>query len=167
MDDSEALARLRCEQLVARLHLRPHAEGGCYVRMYTSDASVFAGASARPASTAIWYLLGPGERSLWHVVDADEIWHHVEGETLNLLIYHPSDGTLEQHRLGTFDDNALPVLVVPRGCWQAVVEVADYALCTCVVAPGFEYRGFSLIRDLGVEGAEPFRDTLAEWEYLR
>jgi uncharacterized protein len=165
MQDGETMARLRIEQLKARLQLMTHAEGGSYARHFTSDAIVLAGARARPASTAIWYLLSSGERSLWHVVDADEIWHHIEGETVSILAYRPETGDLQRHRLGPFDDHATPFLVVPRGCWQAVVEVGEYALCTCVVAPGFEYQGFSLIRDLGDQSAL-FDGVLAEWKHL-
>ncbi len=165
MNDGEVLAKLRSEQLSTRLQLVSHPEGGSYARFYTADANVFAGARSRPAGTAVWYLLSSGQCSLWHVVDADEIWHHVEGETLGVLIYDPNTRILERHRLGSFDDSATPVLVVPRGCWQAVIEVGEYALCTCVVAPGFEYQGYALVRDLNAPGVH-FENALYDWKHL-
>lgn len=165
MHDGETMARLRSEQLKTRLQLIPHVEGGSYARHFTSDAMVLSGASARPASTAIWYLLSSGERSVWHVVDADEIWHFIEGETLSVLVYQPETGGFQRHRLGAFDDHATPFLVVPRGHWQAVIEVGEYALCSCTVTPGFEYQGYSLIRDRGDQSA--FIDgALADWKHL-
>lgn len=165
MHDAATMAKLRTEQLQARLQLMPHSEGGNYARMFTSDAVVLAGARARPACTAIWYLLGPGQGSSWHVLDADELWHHIEGEALSILIYHPNTGVLQRHRLGPYDEHATPFLAVPRGCWQAVIEVGEYALCTCIVSPGFEYQGYALIRDLGDTSAH-FDSALADWKHL-
>ena len=33
-------------------------------------------------------------------------------------------------------------MVVPAGVWQAAVPLGEYALCGCVVAPGFAYADF-------------------------
>ncbi len=165
LNDGTTIAKLRVEQLKARLQLIPHPEGGSYARMYASALPVLSAARTRPAATAIWYLMGAGQCSLWHVVDTDEIWHHIEGETIIVLVYAPTTGIVERHRLGPFDDQAQPFLVVPAGCWQAVLEVAEYALCSCVVTPGFEFHGFSLIRDLA-DQRHHFDGALSEFEHL-
>lgn len=175
MIDGETIAKLRTEQLRIRLQLMPHSGFGSYARMFKSTVSVsahtgsagtsLADAPARPASTAIWYLLGAGQGSRWHVVDVDDIWHHIEGETLIVLVYNLATNTLQRHRLGPFDDNAVPFLAVPGGCWQAVEEVGEYALCTCLVTPGFDYHGFSLVRDMGDQGAH-FETALSDWKHL-
>ncbi len=56
---------LDADQLIARLGLVAHPEGGHYRQTFRDDDS-----AGRPASTAIYYLLKEGERSHWHKVDA-------------------------------------------------------------------------------------------------
>ena len=58
--------------VIARLELRPHPEGGHYRETFR-DAR--ADANGRSCATAIYFLLARGERSHWHRVDAVEVWH--------------------------------------------------------------------------------------------
>ena len=46
------------------------------------------------SASAIVYLLGPGQRSHWHRIDAVEVWHLYEGGPLELSI--STDGTTVQ-----------------------------------------------------------------------
>jgi predicted cupin superfamily sugar epimerase len=62
--------------IIARLELKPHPEGG-YYRETFRDVSLDAGGRAR--STAIYVLLARGERSHLHRIDAVEIWHYYAG----------------------------------------------------------------------------------------
>ena len=62
--------------IIARLELKPHPEGGHYRETFR-DASVDAGGRSR--STAIYFLLARGERSHWHRIDAVEVWHYYAG----------------------------------------------------------------------------------------
>lgn len=136
----------RATQLIARLALAPHPEGGRFRRFHTSAAP----AGMRPPCSAIHFLLAAGEQSAWHRVDADEVWHFVEGDPLELVIYHAAEDRLERRRLGPVgsgEDDDGPVHVVPAGAWQAARPLGDYALCTCLVAPAFEFAGFTLLDD--------------------
>ncbi len=47
--------------------------------------------------------------------------------------------------------------VVPAGAWQAARPLGDYALVSCIVAPGFDFAGF----ELAPEGWEPPSDSAA------
>jgi predicted cupin superfamily sugar epimerase len=127
--------------------LVPHVEGGHYRRIHTSAAP----AGTRPALSAIHFLLRAGESSAWHRVDADEAWHFVEGEALELLIYQPDDDQLRRCRLGPLaeapNDASAPIQVVPAGAWQAARSLGAYTLCTCLVAPAFDFAGFRLLDD--------------------
>ena len=69
--------------IIARLDLKPHPEGGHYRETFR-DESV--DADGRSRSTAIYFLLARGERSHWHRVDAVEIWHYYAGDALTLRI---------------------------------------------------------------------------------
>jgi uncharacterized protein len=126
------------DQIIARLGLRPHPEGGHYREMFrASDAP-------RGASTSIYFLLKAGERSHWHRVDADEIWHHYAGAPLELSL--SDDGKRVRHlRLGSdFEIGEEPQHVVPRHVWQAARSLGYWTLVGCTVAPAFEFKGFEL-----------------------
>jgi predicted cupin superfamily sugar epimerase len=129
---------MTAEEIVARLGLRPHPEGGHFREMYRASDS------PRGASTAIYFLLKAGERSHWHRVDADEIWHHYAGAPLELSL--SDDGKrVRQLRVGTdFDIGELPQAVAPRGVWQAARSLGNWTLVGCTVAPAFRFEGFEL-----------------------
>ena len=95
---------MTADEIIARLGLKPHPEGGHYVQTFRA-----------PEGTAIYFLLKAGERSHWHkVTNADEIWHHYAGAPLELSL--SEDGTSVRHlRLGTdFGVGEQPQAVVPR-----------------------------------------------------
>lgn len=126
------------DEIIARLGLQPHPEGGHYREMFR------AAGTGRTAGTAIYFLLKAGERSHWHRVDADEIWHRYAGAPLELSL--SDDGKTSRHlRLGI--DFALgeePQLVVPKGVWQAARTLGSWTLVGCTVAPAFDFAGFEL-----------------------
>ncbi len=141
---SDAAARI--EELKSLLQLQPHVEGGHYRRLYPAP-STSVGPAKRHALSAIHYLLKAGEFSSWHRVDAEEAWHFVEGEPLELLIYNSHSNRLERCCLGPAGAGAQPMAVVPAGAWQAARPLGNYALVTCLVAPAFEYDGFELMAE--------------------
>lgn len=130
------------QDLIAQLGLSPHPEGGWYRETWRAPAA----AGARPSSTAILFLLGTGDRSHWHTVDADEIWIWQGGDPVALQL-SPDAGTASRTIiLGPESSHSLQA-VVPTGQWQAASPVEGphgYALVSCVVAPGFDFSGFVL-----------------------
>jgi uncharacterized protein len=139
--------------LIARLALRPHPEGGYYAETFRSTARVTPedGRGARAALTAIWFLLVEGTSSAWHQVDSDEAWHWYEGAPLELLVAPPGGGEIARVLLGPFAEGGTPQYVVPAGWWQAARPVGAYALVGCTVGPGFDFADFRLLRDLPAE----------------
>jgi predicted cupin superfamily sugar epimerase len=65
-------ATLTAADIVRLLDLIPHPEGGRFRETYRDLRTVDGG---RAASTAMYLLLARGERSHWHRIDADEVWH--------------------------------------------------------------------------------------------
>ena len=127
------------DEIIARLGLQPHPEGGHYRETFR------AADEGRGASTAIYFLLKAGERSHWHkVVDADEVWHHYAGAPLELSL--SEDGRTVHHlRLGSdFDLGERPQAVVTRGVWQAARSLGNWTLIGATVAPGFLFERFEL-----------------------
>ena len=137
----------RAAELIETLRLEPHPEGGRYRRAYTSTSQLVYNGATQPAVTAIHYLLCSGEVSRWHRIDADEIWQHHEGDTLELMLFDAASDKLERHRLGRNDaaTETRSLVGVPAGIWQAARPLGDYALVGCSVAPGFDFAGFTLL----------------------
>ena len=127
--------------VIARLELRPHPEGGHYRETFRDTRT---DASGRALSTAIYFLLARGERSHWHRIDAEEVWHYYAGDPLTLRIAH--DGGV-QHTIRLGPDAAAdqrPQAIVPAQAWQAAESNGDWTLVGCTVAPGFDFATFEL-----------------------
>lgn len=128
------------DDVIARLGLRPHPEGGWYGETWRHDD----GAGRRGAGTAIYYLLAAGQRSHWHRVDATEIWHFYAGDPLELGI-HEDGAPTRTVVLGTdLAGGQVPQAIVPEGAWQSAVPIGAWTLVGCTVSPGFTFHGFEL-----------------------
>ena len=158
---------LTAADIIARLELRPHPEGGHYRETFRDTGT---DAQGRSRSTAIYYLLRRGERSHWHRVDAAEAWHWHAGGALELRI-NAGAGTqilcLGADLVSRGDALALqiandgcgphtvrlgadlaagerPQAIVPVDAWQSAESTGDWTLVGCTVAPGFEFAKFEL-----------------------
>jgi uncharacterized protein len=134
----------RAAELVKLLGMRPHPEGGHYVELFRSSrrVRVLDRRVERAAMTAIYFLLAAGEFSRWHCVGSDEIWHHHDGDPVELLLF--DDQGLRRMLLGPIARGTRPTVVVPAGTWQAARSTGAYTLVACTVGPGFEFADFSL-----------------------
>ena len=126
--------------IIARLGLTPHPEGGHYRETFRDKNC---DASGRASSTAIYFLLAHGEHSHWHRIDAVEIWHYYAGSALTLQI--ADDNGRRAVRLGPgLADGEMPQAVVPPHAWQSATSTGDWTLVGCTVAPGFDFSTFEL-----------------------
>jgi hypothetical protein len=131
---------LTAADIIARLDLRPHPEGG-HCRETFRDSRT--NADGRSHSTAIHFLLARGERSHWHRIDAVEIWHYYAGSALTLQIADESGQ--RSVRLGPdLAAGELPQAIVPAQAWQAAESTGDWTLVGCTVAPAFDFARFEL-----------------------
>jgi predicted cupin superfamily sugar epimerase len=134
------MAMASAAEVIARLGLAPHPEGG-HFRETFRDARVDGNGRAR--STAIYFLLARGERSHWHRIDAVEIWHWHAGAPLDLEI--ADDEGVRTLRLGPdIAAGEAPQGIVPPHAWQAARSTGDWSLVGCTVAPGFDFATFEL-----------------------
>ncbi len=125
--------------VIARLDLKPHPEGGHYRETFR-DQSV--DADGRSRSTAIYFLLARGERSHWHRIDAVEVWHYYAGAALTLQIAD-ANGQRSVKLGADLAAGEAPQAIVPPHAWQAAESNGDWTLVGCTVAPGirvFEIR---------------------------
>lgn len=128
-------------EVVSLLGLQPHPEGGFYKETFRDVVTQDDG---RAASTAIYYLLGVGEVSEWHRVDATEIWHWHGGAPM-VITMSPDGHDAEAHHLGpNLAMRQRPQLVVPANWWQTATSLGAWTLVGCTVAPAFEFKGFEM-----------------------
>lgn len=131
--------RVRARDIIARLGLTSHPEGGHYLETFRDAPD-----GGRGHSSAIYYLLEAGDCSAWHRVDAAEVWQFYAGATLALTVSsNGHDATAL--RLGPdIAAGERPQVVVPAGHWQTAESLGAWTLVRCTVAPGFEFAGFEM-----------------------
>ena len=132
---------MTADEIIAKLGLVPHPEGGHYRQTWAAETI----GAERSAGTCIYFLLGAGERSHWHRVDATEIWHFYAGAPLVLSMAETDAGPAWDHVLGPdLAAGQAPQAIVPPHYWQAAATTGDWTLVGCTVSPGFRFDGFEL-----------------------
>lgn len=127
--------------IVEQLGLQPHPEGGYYRQTWAAAGEP----GERPAGTSIYYLLGTGDVSAWHRIDAAEIWHHYAGGPLEMRLSLSDEGPVTTHILGTdLAGDQQPQIIVPAGAWQTARPLDGHTLVGCTVSPGFVFAGWEL-----------------------
>ena len=134
---------LNAADIIRRLDLKPHPEGGHYRETYRDESNP----EKRGTLTAMYYLLQAGEVSHWHRFDAVEIWHWYAGHPLEMRIAD-NDRIVTTVHLGP-NVNAQPYpehpqVVVPAYAWQSAHPLGDWSLVGCTVSPSFQFQGFEL-----------------------
>jgi predicted cupin superfamily sugar epimerase len=135
---------LTAREFIRRYGLRPHPEGGHYREVHRSDRSLGAPPGypgERVALTAIYFLLDRDEFSAFHRVQGEEVWIHLAGAPLELVILAKMPRT---HRLAPAGGDGTPLVAVAPGALQAARPLDDWSLVTCLVAPGFDFADFEM-----------------------
>jgi uncharacterized protein len=150
------------DSLIARYNLKPHPEGGWFAEVHRSHCSVgiptgYPG--ERVALTAIYFLLGEGDFSAFHSVTSEEIWIHLAGAPMELVLLDTAPRRLT---LATPGGDGEPLLVVPPGVLQAARSLGSYTLTSCLVAPGFDFDDFRMPGAAELLEAYPESATLIE-----
>lgn len=144
--------------IVQALGLQPHVEGGWYKELWKASFEIPQEVLGAPytgprfAASSIYYLLHPDEFSEWHTVYSDELWMWHSGSPLLLSL----GGTEDEPELrqdiiigGDVLNGQQPQALVPATEWQRARPLGDEpVLVSCVVAPGFHYDDFKLVKKL-------------------
>ncbi len=125
MRQPDALDGLSAEQVIDRLGLEYLDGEGVWFRLLWRNGS----------GSAIYGLLTPEHFSALHRLREDELWVHVAGAPIDMLVLHPG-GPAERRVLGRGVDQALHVLV-PAGSWQGSTPQGEWSLVVCSLAPPF------------------------------
>lgn len=132
----------KVSELIARLELLPHPEGGYYKEVFRSDKNVIIDGEARGAiCTTIYFLLPAQTFSALHKIRGEEQWFFLNGSPLNIYEFKP-DGTLQVTELSV--DNPWHCINPDNWFASRPAHANGYCLVCCVVAPGFNFDEFKL-----------------------
>ncbi len=140
----------KIENIIKRLKLEPHPEGGFFKETYRSleetDQLDSKYQGKRNFSTCIYFLLTSDTFSAFHRINQDEIWHFYDGSPINLHQIS-ANGSYSNVIIGRdIEKGQQPQFVVQGGNWFAatVINEDDFSLVGCTVSPGFDFRDFEL-----------------------
>ena len=137
---------MSARELIDRLGLAPHPEGGWYREVHRSARRIppfgpYPG--ARDALTAIYFLLEEGDFSAFHAVKSEEAWVHLAGAPLELALLAEGEAARVE-TVGTAAEGRTPLFVAPPDIFQAARSLGPFTLVSCLVAPGFSFEDFSM-----------------------
>lgn len=134
------------DDVVKKLDLSPHPEGGHFRRTYCSSVDAEKG---RATASSIYYLFPKGTKSRWHTIDADELWYWHAGDPLKLSV---ADKDAQNPQIITMGPDIMkdhkPQHLVPAWHWQSCQCCTEgeygWTLVSNMVTPEFKFSGFSM-----------------------
>ncbi|MDP2038984.1 MAG: cupin domain-containing protein [Ignavibacteria bacterium] len=158
----------KAKVIAERLSLQPHPEGGYFKEVYRAEDKIemvalpkrFSG--DRNVCTSIYFILAGNDKSHFHKIKSDEIWHFYSG---SVLFLHQIDINGNYSRIKIGNDivaGETPQAIIPHGNWFAA-EVEDknsFALVGCTVSPGFDFADFELAKQKDLCGKFPQHSDL-------
>lgn len=131
------------EFLIQTLGLTPHPEGGYYTETYRSEEII--PGKERNLLTSIYFLITAGNVSRFHRIKSDELWYFHSGSP---VIVHTLDENGHHELLlgNDLKNGHRPYHLVKAGTLfgSTLATEEGYALVSCAVAPGFDFRDFEL-----------------------
>ncbi len=133
------------EALIEKYQLIAHPEGGYFREIFRSEAEVASPVhnQTRACVTHIYFLLAQNDISRFHKVCHDEIWNFYDGDPIELITYngiHVKKNTVGHGCNDYFH-------VVKAGVYQAAQSTGKFSLAGCTVAPGFDFKDFSFLKE--------------------
>jgi hypothetical protein len=139
---------MSAQEIVDKLKLTPHPEGGFYTETYRSDYTIVNERKEnRNISTAIYYLLEDEDKSLFHRIQSDELWFFHLGQPLEIILIQSKH--LTTIILGNdIKKDEFPQVRIPANTWFAarVKNAKGFSLVSCTVSPGFDFADFDLAK---------------------
>ncbi|KAM3513451.1 hypothetical protein MY11210_002931 [Beauveria gryllotalpidicola] len=131
------------QDIISKLNLTTNQEKGYYAQTFIDPELVNGN---RSASTLIYYLLeGTAGDSVWHRVDAAEVWHWYAGAPLTLSLSWDDGKPVEKHVLGqNIFGGESPQVVILKDQWQSAKSHGNWTLVGTTVAPAFSTDGYEL-----------------------
>jgi uncharacterized protein len=144
---------------VEQLELIPHPEGGYYREVYRSEGGIPAedlgltSGGIRSFATSIYFLLEHGNPSKFHRIAFDELWFFHAGSPISIHTLSPENG---HQTMVLGGDHPYQGWVPAHTVFGSEVEEpGGWALVSCVVAPGFDFKDFEILEQTDLLEAFP------------
>lgn len=136
---------VKAQELIDKLELLPHPEGGWYKEVYRSSENLEN--KDRQLLTSIYFLITGENVSRFHRIQSDELWYFHQGSTLVVHTLSEENGHLAIKLGNDLKKGENPFAIVPaRTVFGSCLESSNgYALVSCAVAPGFDFRDFEMM----------------------
>ncbi len=163
------MKQIHSQEVIEKLRLLPHPEGGYYKELYRSHEEIDAVhlptryGGNRSFYTSIYFLLTKDDISKFHKIQSDEIWHFYMGDPLELYVIN-REGKLTIQKLGLdLNNDEKPQIMIKKDCWFAAkISGEDYTLVGCSVSPGFDFNDFMLAKREKLVDEYPHLRTIIE-----
>ena len=147
------------QQLIEKLSLEPHIEGGYFSRTYCSDLTTAVPYDTRPRCllSSIYYLLTDDSPIGYLHRNKSDIIHYFHGGYPLIYIIVTPAGELEKKILGVdLDKGEQLQLIVRGGGWKATeLSTGEFGLVSEAVSPGFEYADMELAQEKVIKDLFP------------
>jgi len=138
-------------ELVKKLGLTPHPEGGYYRETYRAEELYEVNGIQKNCATAIYFLITDTNFSALHKIQSDEIFHFYYGDSVDFVMFDEKNKPIRK-TLGTnIQEGEKPQIIVPKNMWQGFKinktnpnNINGFCLMGATVAPGFDYKDFKL-----------------------
>lgn len=134
--------------IVAKLELLPHPEGGFYKEVFRSAGAIPATAlplhtGKRNYITSIYFLITEGNFSAFHKISSDEVWYFHTGDDIEILELDQNSpngfrSTILGHKSGVYQYTVKAETIFGSRVYQE----GKFSLVSCAVAPGFDFEDF-------------------------
>lgn len=120
--------------VAALLGLEPLAhEGGLWAQVWSDENS-----------TAIYFLMQPGDFSALHRLAGPELWHHYAGAPAQMLLLHPGNAVTRPILGDDLAAGERPFVPVPGGVWMGAETLGEWTLVGTTMAPPYQQAEFEL-----------------------
>lgn len=136
--------------LIEKLELESHPEGGYYRRTYESDQPVSDDPFPHDTNgnhsigSAVIYLLPGNDVSHFHRLQSDEMWHYYWGSPLKLHVLDSTNGHTVQRLGPNLEQGDRPQQLIESGTWFGATTAGDFTLAGCTVWPEFRFGNFEM-----------------------
>ena len=142
----------KAKYYIQKLQLNKHPEGGYYREIYRSGEIIFIDAPnqnrKRNVSTSIYFLLEGSQKSKFHKLKSDELWHFYDGTAVKIYILD-GNGKVTETMIGRdIENGGLFQTTIGNNNWFAaeVIDKRSFTLIGCTVSPGFDFSDFELAK---------------------
>lgn len=132
---SDGAPRLDLEAIALQLHLHNDSAGG---RWHEAWRSPTGGDGERDGASASYLLLGPGEVCSWQRNDVTMVWHHLDGDDVEVRVSHDGIGTHDSVLGRVGHPGATPHIVVAPHAWWSIEARDGGALLSVTSIPAVD-----------------------------